>query len=1794
MAGTTPHDELLASLQQSVYVIDKLESELARSREEIAIVGMSCRFPSANGTAEFWRLLREGTDAITEVPPDRWDMSGLYDPDPAAAGKLYTRYGGFVDGVDRFDPLFFGISPKEAARLDPQHRMLLEVSWEALEDAGHAPRTLRGSRTGVYVGIAENDYARLVEEAAGTRLEHYDATGTGFCFASGRLSHVLGLQGPNMAMDTGCSSSLVALHQAVSALRLGECDLALAGGVHLRLSPTTSLSLARTGALAPDGRCKTFDARADGFGRSEGCGIVVLKRLSDARRDGDTVLAVVRGSAVNHDGPASGFTVPNQSAQISLIRDALANADVAPDEVSFVETHGTGTALGDPIEVGALAAVFGRSPHPVLLGAVKSNIGHTEGAAGIAGVIKTVLALRHGEIPGNVHFTEPNPHVDWAELPFTVPTAPTEWPQAGGARVAGVSSFGMSGTNAHIVLAAAPDDDALDDDVPDEPRSAAESGRPVHVLAVSGRTETALADATRRMAGFLAEGAGGASLADVCFTADAGRDHFEHRLAVVGGSPGELAERLTSGTGARGYVPAHRPEPTVAVLFTGQGAQYPGMARELYAAQPVFRRTVDHCAELFDRHLDRPLLSVLHPEDTGAARDGEGGPGQEPLDRTEYTQPALFTVEYALAELWRSWGVTPDVVLGHSVGGIVAACVAGVFTLEDATALVAERGRLMGALPDGGVMVSLRADEAAVAAAVAPHPLVSIAAVNAPGEVVVSGAADQVESVVAALAEQGVEARRLPVSHAFHSPLMAPVAEPLRAVARRLRYSAPRITVVSDLTGAPADADELCDPEYWVRHALQPVRFADAVRAAHAEGARVFVEAGPKPVLLGLGRACLPDAGSDADHADHADHADDATAWVPSLRPGREWSELLSGAAALHVRGVPVDWAAVDGRTHARRVPLPTYPFQRERHWFTAPPGSVARAATRVRPLLDTRVRLPLYRATVFQTELGTGTLPLLGEHRVGGAVVSPGACHLAMAASAAEAAHGTRTVVLRDVVFPGPLVLPDDGTRTVQLVLSPAADASEQEFQLLDATEAEGPDADGPEGPASAPVFAGGRVVTSEGPGTDRTVDVAAVRDRLGRETDRDAIYARLAAHGIELGPRFRRLDRIWADTDEALATVTPPEPGAAPLAPVHPGLLDALFQLTEACALASDASDEARLPFAVARLVVHPHADERAHWIHARRTDDGRWDIDLLDADGRPLTEVEGFEDRPAPALTAASAEWAEWLVGVEWSEVAGEGVGPGLSGRWCVVDGSGGSGGSGLVDLGPGVSLVGDVAEAEHVVFVASAGGEAAGGELSVGVDDASRALSLSVGLLELVQRLVACGVPPRLYVVTSLGQVVRGLERPDPAQGAVWGLVRTVHAEHPELRCVVVDGDGATPLERLLRTELPYSAVRGERRLRPELTTVADPTPAPDPSRLVLTEYGGPEYLRSRPARRRPPRAGEVEIEVRAAGLNFRDVLISLGMMRDHYAQAYGLERAGDIPLGFECAGVVTAAGPGVTQPAVGDAVMAMTEGGFADYVTTSASQVAPLPEGLSMTEAATVPLAFLTAYHALARLASLRPGERVLVHAASGGVGGAAVQIAQALGAEVFATAGAGKRDAVRALGVTHVLDSRSTSFAEELLALTGQKGVDVILNSLSGDFIPAGLSALAPGGRFVEMGKLDIWSPDRMRSERPDVGYFPFDLGDDAERDGTLLPGLFEALGELFASGALRPLPMTVFPRRDAARAYAHMQHTRHIGKVVLTFDRPVRLSSESAYLVTGGLGGLGLVVARRLAAEGA
>jgi malonyl CoA-acyl carrier protein transacylase len=912
MFDSSERPEQLSSSQRLLLALKearaKLEAVERSKSEPIAIIGMSCRFPGgADNLEAFWRLLRDGVDAITEVPPQRWDIDSYYDPDPDASGKIYTRFGGFLQQVDRFDPQFFGISPREAESLDPQQRLLLEVSWEALENAGVAAERLVGSRTGIFVGIGQNDYAQLhLNAGEPERINAYDGTGNGFCFASGRLSYVLGLHGPSMAVDTACSSSLVAAHLACQSLRAGECNLALVGGVQLILSPEVTIFLSRTHALSPDGRCKSFDASANGFGRGEGCGVLVLKRLSDAVADGDNILALIRGSAVNHDGSSSGLTVPNKLAQQTLIREALKNAKVEPSQVSYVEAHGTGTSLGDPIEIGALEAVLGkeRSPEqPLAIGSVKTNIGHLEAAAGVAGLIKVVLALQHQEIPPHLHFKQPNPYINWDKLPVTVPTEPTPW--LAECRIAGVSSFGMSGTNTHIVLEEAPRAEPV--------RGSVE--RPLQLLALSAKTEAALEQLVGKYENYLKINAN-LAIEDICFSANSGRSHFSHRLSVMADSTAELLEKLASFTSGQELPGVFSGEmrgserPKIAFLFTGQGSQYIGMGRQLYETQPTFRQTLARCEEILRPYLNQPLLEVLYPEAGRAS----------PLDETAYTQPALFALEYALFKLWESWGIKPDAVMGHSVGEYAAACVAGVFSLEDGLKLIAERGRLMQALPQNGEMVSLMADEALVKAAIQPYTHeVALAAINGPQSIVISGKRQAIRTICAALEAKGIKTKKLQVSHAFHSPLMEPMLADFERVAAEVSYSQPQIALISNVTGKLAAA-EIATPQYWCRHVRQPVQFAASIETLGEQDCEILVEIGPKPVLLGMGRAILENSS--------------LMQWLPSLRPGRsDWQQMLESLATLYVRGVPVDWTGFDRDYRPRRVVLPTYPFQRQRYW---------------------------------------------------------------------------------------------------------------------------------------------------------------------------------------------------------------------------------------------------------------------------------------------------------------------------------------------------------------------------------------------------------------------------------------------------------------------------------------------------------------------------------------------------------------------------------------------------------------------------------------------------------------------------------------------------------------------------------------------------------------------------------------------------------------------------------------------------------------------------------------------
>jgi len=1011
--------------------------------DAIAIVGLGCRFPGADSPDAFWELLSSGKSAVVEVPRDRWPFE---ETGAASAVQPQRQWGGLLQSVDQFDAAFFGIAPREAEKIDPQQRWLLEVAWEALEHAGQPPRQLSGSRTGVFVGISSNDYARKLATDS-TQVDAYVVTGNALSIAANRLSYLLNLRGPSLAVDTACSSSLVAVHLACQSLRQRECDLALVGGVNALLSPELTQAFSQAQMMAADGRCKTFDATADGYVRGEGCGVVVLKRLRDAKEKGDRILAIIRGSAVNQDGRSNGLTAPNGPAQQSVVRQALSNANVAPAQIQYVETHGTGTPLGDPIEVEALQAVLadGRSANtPCYLGSVKTNVGHLEASAGIAGLIKGVLALQHQEIPPHLNLTKLNPHITLEQTPFIIATETQRWSTDTPFRLAGVSSFGFGGTNAHVVLEASPvaKSEAIADRQP-----MAQFERPLHLLTLSAKTPAALEALVSRHARHW-QAFPDANIADICFSANTGRSHFDYRLSLIATSTEQLQKQLGAyqpGQAAVGIHQAHTTAstpPQVAFLFTGQGAQAVGMGRSLYETQPTFRRALDRCDEILQGHLDKSLLRVLYPT---VSED------ESLIHQTAYTQPALFALEYALAQLWQSWGIRPSAVLGHSIGEYVAAHLAGVFSLEDGLVLIAARGRLMQALPQNGRMVVVASDAAQVEQLIQPYgDDVAIAAVNGPKNVVISGRRDPIAAIVAALSTRAIKTKPLPVSHAFHSPLMKPMVEAFRQVAAKITWASPQTLFISTVTGEIAPA-EITTPDYWVDHVCQPVRFAAAMDTLQHQDCSVFLEIGPKTILLGMGQTCLPD------------RSVSQFQWLPSLRAEQaDWSVLLKSLSQLYGAGIRVDWPQFDRGYNRTWVPLPTYPFQRQPHWIADQPtanasqveanGSGDRLMSRQslgnadaeHPLLGRPLTAAAHRPGehLWSGMLNAQRLPYLAEHRLWGSAVLFLGAYVEMALAAAKAALGaSEDYRLTDLQLHTPLFLPDKASCPVQVLLAEQPD---------------------------------------------------------------------------------------------------------------------------------------------------------------------------------------------------------------------------------------------------------------------------------------------------------------------------------------------------------------------------------------------------------------------------------------------------------------------------------------------------------------------------------------------------------------------------------------------------------------------------------------------------------------------------------------------------------------------------------------------------------------------------------
>jgi acyl transferase domain-containing protein len=1788
----------------------KLAANERAQFEPIAVIGMACRFPGGAETPKaFWQLLCDGRDAIVEIPADRWDIDAYYDPDPTAPNKMNTRCGGFLKNVETFDAEFFGISPREAVRIDPQQRLLLEVVWEALEDAGLPPGKVAQTKTGVFAGVIGSDYA-LLQAKNQEDMDVFSGTGLSHAILANRLSYLLNLNGPSMTLDTACSSSLVAVHLACQSLRRRESDMALAGGVNLILTPEMTLALTKAHMMAADGRCKAFDAAANGYVRSEGCGVVVLKRFSDALADGDRIEAVIRGTAVNHQGRSNGLSAPNGPAQEAVIRAALTDAALSPTDISYVEAHGTGTRLGDPIEIEALREVLGAgrsADQPLLVASVKTNIGHLESAAGIAGLIKVVLMLRHGKVPPHLHLKTVNPLLRLQESPLEITTTMRDWPRVEKPRRAGVSAFGFGGTNAHVILEEPPRAAQA------ESRPENEFERPRHLLTLSAHSPQALAELAARYAD-AADADPAASVADMAHSANTGREHFRHRAAVVASPMSELSNKIRGflddplSPGVHSGHPQYEVAPRIAFLFTGQGAQYAGMGRELYATQPTFRAAIDACAERLRAELDRPLLELLDPE-VGSL-----------LDQTGYTQPVMFAIEYALATLWRSWGIEPSAVLGHSVGEFAAACIAGVFSLEDGLRLIAARARLMQALPKGGLMAAVFASEAQVAGELEPYrDQVAIAALNGPESIVISGDEGAVRAMLNRLAGAGIKSKILATSHAFHSHRMDPMLNELQRVAESIQFSAPKIDIIANLTGRAAEATTFADPAYWSRHARSPVQFAESMQALSARGCELFLEIGPSPTLVGMGRYCLP--GSDY-------------AWLPSLRPGHDdWQTLLDSMAELYVRGTKVDWAGFDRDYRPRKVDLPTYPFQRKCYWAAAAQQSSQRGLVwphrngRELPPLVGRRLVTASSDSIFESQLAANRPATLGDHKIQGRIVMPGAAYLEMALAASAEVHGKPWIV-KGAALIEPLLL-DKSLTTVQTVVS-FEGLGRGNFRIVRVNQS---------GPAADPTFfmlAAGQLEVPRG-SEPVIIDLDALRSRFtGEPRDEQWQLEALRKSGVEQGPTFQWISRHWVNNCEGLAEVRAPrDADHAGDYQVQPGLLDCGFQLLGALLPGAGENIDAYVPMGVDRMQLYAPPLQVA-WCTAslKSLSDNlvTGDVQMLDNSGQVLVKLDGVRMRHVPRDWLArklSGPLPDWCYELAWPRQPLDDTASDQTqrepDRWLIFDSKDGLGDGLAARLemkGHRSTLV--PADVDAVArgaavreFLSHAGVGRRGVVYLSGVeadqrqdapDFASARQHGWGGVLDVVHVLVesTAAEPPRLWLVTRGAQAVG--DHPLPlslAQSPVWGLGRVIAAEHPTLACTRVDLDPETPVDACdqLAEELCWGQSEDQVVFRDGHRHVARlrhhrhgsggglRVPVGQPYRLEITSRGQLDNVALRPAPRRQPDPGQVEIRVHATGLNFRDVLNVL----DLYPGDPG-------PLGGECAGEIAAVGPGVERFKPGDQVVALAPASFANYVVTLAEFVAPKPAHLSFEEAATIPICFLTAHLALRRLGKLQPGERVLIHAASGGVGLAAIQIARQIGAEIFATAGnPRKRDYLKSLGIEHVLDSRSLDFADHIMQATGGEGVDLVVNSLTGEAIKAGLSVSRPGGRFMELGKTDLWDQKRVNEFRPGVSFFAIALDHMMARESETVGQLMREVLPQFAEKQLEPLPLRAYRIEHTVDALRHMARAEQIGKVVIQAsppheiaDRELVLHKDGTYLITGGLGGLGLKLAVWLSNRGA
>lgn len=1759
-----------------------------QAADPIAIVGIGCRFAGGVDSPDaLWRLLERGGNAIREVPPERWAADDFYDPQPGVPGRTVSRWGGFLDSIGGFDTASFGITQYEAEAMDPQHRLLVEMSWEALEHAGIPPGSLAGSHTGVYFGIAHHDYLlrtmddRLIDNP-------YVMTGNAHSVGAGRVSYLLGLHGPALAVDTACSSGLLSVHLACQSLRAGESDLALAGAAMLMLGPEVGVLFSQWSMLSPNGRCAAFDAAADGFVRSEGSAVVALQRLTDAVRDGRRILAVIRGSAANQDGRSDNMVVPSSTAQEDVQRRALRAAGADPARVGLLEAHGPGTPTGDPVEVRALAAVYGAGEWPCALGSVKTNIGHTESVSGLAGLIKAVMALRHGRVPANLHFNEWNPDISVDGTRLYVPTELTPWPvNDGEPRVAAVSSYGFSGTNVHVIVEQAPETGG------GAGRATPMAAQRTRPYLVSASTPQALADTAGRLARWLAEQGSSVPLNDVAFTLARGREHRNERLVALASSRRELIDQLESaaaGTGegaVSGSAGAHGG--ATVWVFSGQGSQWAGMGRVLLETEPAFAAMIDRLEPLIARESGFSVRAELVSDQT--------------VTGIERIQPTIFAMQVALAAAWRAHGVEPAAVIGHSLGEVAAAVVAGVLSLDDGAKVICRRSALVTRIAGLGTMATVELSHQQVEAELAAAGIddVTVAVIASPGSTVVAGATARVHALVAGWEARELHTRPIAVDIASHCPQVDPILDELAGRLAELSPTSATVPFYGTVLDDPKTPAAF-DAAYWQINLRRPVRFVDAVTAAVLDGHRVFVEISPHPLLTHAITETAQAIGRDV-------------ITTATLRRDQDQSNgLLPRLADLHCSGVAVDWQREYPAGSLADIPLPVWAgrdlgvlaMQVQR------PGS---SSVAVHPLLGAHLRpMDTDDEHHWQANVSGRELRWLADHQVHGQPVMPGAGYCEMALSAARAVFGPEPdtadpVEVSDLTIHEMLSL--DEHTVVSTRTRPAGDGVAR-FEVLTRRDGEDPT-----------TLATGSLRRRAVVQPDRR-DVAELLAQHRGALDPQAVYAKFRAVGVHHGEAFAALTALHLSPEPGidqtiLAELELPAGLRSHLGSyrMHPVLIDACLQTLAAHpVLTRDA-----FPVGVGALRVHrdPH---RARYCLARlRHHDDRvavGDVTLLDQDGTVVAQLERLR------LATQDRRLAERLLALDWDRIAPAQSQP--AGPWLVLteDDAGPdpfgpdlvsalADGTGCTHLAVGPALDGLAerltAQPPYGLVWLCPPATAAADEAAL--DRAERRVQRLTALVRFLADRAETH-RPRLWLVTRDAQPVHDGDGMNLEQTPLRGLCRVIGHEHPELAVCCLDIDTAsTPGqvaaalcatgdadEIALRAGDLYGARLTVAPLRDEDRRTRPVRYGQDRFRLAPRHVGDLGSLELVSCVQGGPGPDEIEIRVAALGLNYADVLNAMGL--------YKTVDGRPMPFGFDCAGVVTAVGEHVTAHRVGDRVAALHPGVFRSFAVVPAVKAVAVPEDVTFEEAAARPSVYATTWHGLHRLCRLRPAERVLIHSATGGVGLAAISIAQYLGAEIFATAGTEtKRRYLRELGIDHVFDSRSTRFADEIRDITDGEGVDVVLNSLTGAAQRAGLDLLRIGGRFVELGKKDIYADARLGLYpfRRNISMHSVDLG---VLDHAYLGGVLREVHELLATGALKPTPHTVHPLSAAGTAFRTLAAGDHIGKLVLAVpqdgaavsvvrpdDVPV-IRRDGAYLVTGGLGGLGMIMARWLAEGGA